>query len=524
MKIKSIILLLVLSGLILSFTYSCKKDSKKVIPTITTGMVSNITSTTATCAGEISSDGGAAVTSRGVCWSLNEYPTIADNKTSDGTGSGSFSSSITGLVHSSTYYIRAYATNSVGTVYGTQSTFTTLAVLPTLTTALASDITATTAISGGNITNDGGTEITARGICWSTILSIPTISLDAKTIDDKGMGTFKSNITGLSPMTAYNIRAYATNSIGTAYGDLQTFTTDAALPTINTNGAANIASNSLSCGGAILDDGGATITARGVCWSTQSNPTIDLPTKTSDENSPGSFVSTVNGLNSNTTYYIRAYATNRVGTAYGSAITVATKPQVTDIDGNVYHTVSIGSQVWLIENLKTKRYRNGDPILNVTGGLSWTKLNIGAYCDYDNDGNNSTVYGCLYNWYALTDSRNITPVGWHVPNVNEWITLENYLGGTAVTGGKLKERGTAHWDSPNTGATNASGFTALPAGFCGGHNGGMYVDLHTNASFWSTVENGASNAWGYILSSDTNDFSATSCNKPTGLSIRCVMN
>jgi len=175
MKIKSIILLLVLSGLILSFTYSCKKDSKKVIPTITTGMVSNITSTTATCAGEISSDGGAAVTSRGVCWSLNEYPTIADYKTSDGTGSGSFSSSITGLVHSSTYYIRAYATNSVGTVYGTQSTFTTLAVLPTLTTALASDITATTAISGGNITNDGGAAVTARGVCWSTSAN-PTTS------------------------------------------------------------------------------------------------------------------------------------------------------------------------------------------------------------------------------------------------------------------------------------------------------------------------------------------------------------
>ena len=148
---------------------------------------------------------------------------------------------------------------------------------------------------------------------------------------------------------------------------------------------------------------------------------------------------------------------------------------VTDIDGNTYQTVKIGDQWWMAENLKVTCYRNGDAIPNITDGTTWASLSTGAYCEYNNDINNVATYGRLYNWYAVTDSRNIAPAGWHVPSDAEWKQLEMYLGmsqseadatgwrGTDE-GGKLKEVGTMHWNSPNTGATNESGFTALPGG------------------------------------------------------------
>lgn len=138
--------------------------------------------------------------------------------------------------------------------------------------------------------------------------------------------------------------------------------------------------------------------------------------------------------------------------------------KVEDIDGNVYKTVTIGTQCWMIENLKVTHYRNGDAIPNITDDLAWNNLTTGAYCYYKNKANYSSTYGRLYNWYAVKDSRNIAPEGWHIPSAAEWTTLINFLGGDHFAGGKLKENGTMHWRKPNTGATNESGFTALPGG------------------------------------------------------------
>jgi len=142
-------------------------------------------------------------------------------------------------------------------------------------------------------------------------------------------------------------------------------------------------------------------------------------------------------------------------------------PAVTDIDGNVYHIVTIGTQVWMVENLKTTKFRDGSSIPNVTDAEEWVghgELHSGAYCNYDNTAANSNTYGSLYNWYAVVDERNICPTGWHIPSEAEWATLIAYLGGQDVAGGKMKEAGTAHWSTPNTGASNSSGFTALPGG------------------------------------------------------------
>lgn len=137
---------------------------------------------------------------------------------------------------------------------------------------------------------------------------------------------------------------------------------------------------------------------------------------------------------------------------------------VKDIDNNVYKTVKIGDQIWMAENLKVTKYRNGDPIPNVIDDKVWRVLKTGAFCNYNNDASLVKSYGRLYNWHAVKDIRNIAPIGWHIPSDDEWTTLTNTLGGRLVAGGKMKEVGTTHWLTPNTGASNDSGFLGLPGG------------------------------------------------------------
>ncbi|MBO4739818.1 MAG: hypothetical protein J5606_09725, partial [Bacteroidales bacterium] len=197
-------------------------SSSIALPVIVTNDISNITDSSADCGGNASDDGGDIIIVRGVCWSISPNPTINDNHTKDGSSTGSFTSSITGLTAGTTYYVRAYATNSKGTAYGNEITFTTNPILPSLTTIVASNITATSADCGGNISNDGGATVTARGICWSTSPN-PTIS-DNHTSDGSGIGSFTSNIIGLTQGITYYVRAYATNIVGTAYGNEISFT------------------------------------------------------------------------------------------------------------------------------------------------------------------------------------------------------------------------------------------------------------------------------------------------------------
>ncbi len=204
---------------------------------------------------------------------------------------------------------------------------------------------------------------------------------------------------------------------------------------------------------------------------------------------------------------------------------------VTDVDGNVYQTVIIGTQIWLQSNLKVTHYRNGDPIPNVTDDTAWGNLTTGAYCNYDNevakrsdDKNVSDVatYGRLYNWFAVNDSRNIAPAGWHVPTDAEWRALMNYLGGESIAGGKMKEEGTTHWQSPNTGATNESGFTALPGGYR--VNYGVFAGIGTLGYLWSSTEYNTSLAWFRNLSYDSAAVRRSVTDKQVGFSIRCIKN
>ena len=193
---------------------------------------------------------------------------------------------------------------------------------------------------------------------------------------------------------------------------------------------------------------------------------------------------------------------------------------VTDVDGNVYGTVTIGSQVWMAGNLKTTRYRDGTAIPNVTDGTLWYNLLTGAYCDYAYDPNISATYGRLYNWYAV-NSGMLAPVGWHVPSDAEWATLETFLGNDNIMGGKIKETGTAHWQSPNTAATNETGFTALPAGFRS--STGSYFSLTYNGYWWSSTT-GSDISYGIYRYVDFNVGSIyrNEDSKVDGLSVRCI--
>jgi hypothetical protein len=320
-------LLIIALFIILLAHTACKQEDDNGLPVVTTSEVNNISITSASSGGNVISDGNALVTGRGVCWSTSQNPTIANNRTNEGQGVGTFSSNIANLTAGTTYYLRAYATNKNGTTYGEQRIFTTTTVnisLPVVSTDEVSDITDATATCGGNVTSDGNSVVTAKGVCWSTSQN-PEISGN-HTSDGSGIGSFTSNISGLTANTTYYVRAYATNSAGTAYGEEKTFTTtsiNSSLPVVATNAVSNITSNSATCGGNVTSDGNSAVTAKGVCWSTSQNPTI-ANSKTNDGQGLGQFISSITGLTTGTTYYVRAYATNSNGTAYGVQRTFTT--------------------------------------------------------------------------------------------------------------------------------------------------------------------------------------------------------
>lgn len=193
---------------------------------------------------------------------------------------------------------------------------------------------------------------------------------------------------------------------------------------------------------------------------------------------------------------------------------------VKDYDGNIYKAVKIGSQVWMAENLNTTKYRNGDEIPNITDNTSWSGLTSGAYCDYNNTPANSNVYGRLYNYYSIVDSRGLCPSGWHVPSDSEWEVLFNTLGGNAVAGGKLKEVGTLHWSSPNSFATNESGFNAIPTGQR--NSLGVFESMGIYANFWTSTSATSTNAYMRGLGYNYGNIYYNNYIKQHGLSVRCV--
>ena len=296
----------------------------------------------------------------------------------------------------------------------------------------------------------------------------------------------------------------------------------ASLPTISTLTITSITNDTAISSGIITSDGGANITTRGVVWNTSSGATIALSTKTTDGTGTGTFTSALTGLTPSTTYYARTYATNTAGTVYGNEIifTTAAPPAitVTDIDGNIYQTITICNQIWTTNNLNVTKYRNGDAIPQVTDPTAWSTLTTGAWCYYLNNTSNGPIYGKLYNWYAVNDSRGLAPIGWHIPSDIEYTSLSSCLGGESIAGGKMKTL--TLWNSPNLGASNSSGFSSMPGGVR--YSNGTFQFLGYSSNYWTSTLNNTTVFFRNNVSTSAIMFRGTDGTTNSALSVRCV--
>ena len=294
------------------------------------------------------------------------------------------------------------------------------------------------------------------------------------------------------------------------------------VPTVTTTAVTLVTESTAKSGGNVTSDGGEEVTARGVCWSTVENPTT-ADSKTPGGTGTGSFTSDLTNLNPDTKYYVRAFAVNGKGTAYGDDIEFTTEKikSITDIDGNIYDVVYIGTQIWMADNLKTTKFRDGSAIPNVTESAPWIALTTPGYCWYLNDKTTyGDTYGALYNWFTVADAKGLCPTGYHVPTDEDWTTLVTFAGGDAVAGGKLKEEGTTHWTTPNTGATDNYDFKVLPAGRRSDE--GYFWYIGTGTRLWSSTQFDATYAWSRDMSYDVSAVARDFKTKTYGMSVRCV--
>ncbi len=529
------------------------------LPVVSTLEVTAITTHSAQLNGNVTSDGGYTVTERGFVVADNADMNNASSYTS-GAGTGDFSYTVTDLQPGVCYYYRAYARNSIGTNYGERMIFSTTIVLPEVTTIEVTNITYNEATCSGEVIYDGGAAVTTRGVCWS-ISENPTIG-NSHTINGNGTGSFTSNMTNLTAGTTYHVRAYATNSAGTAYGNQLSFTTaPAVLPTVTTNPVTNITANIAYCGGNVSSDGGAAVTARGVCWSTSPNPTIN-DSHTNNGSGTGAFPSHLSGLTADTSYYVRAYATNSIGTSYGEQRTFTTlEPSasnpfycgidsVTDYDGNIYPTVEIGQQCWMKENLRTTCYADGAAIPSGSGSELSDNTPY-RYPPYGNS-NNVPTYGYLYNWTAVmhgepssianpSDIQGICPHGWHVPSSTEMTQLINFVSSQSQYGCNGNNTyiskaltATYGWNRPcsnnscnanfNQLLNNATGFSAVPVGSNGA---GLCIagfgDFGYICKLWTTTGPNYTGGGANHLRIDVSQVTVNHLLTCYALSVRCLL-
>ncbi len=475
-----------------------------MVPVLTTTAITSITQTTAVSGGNIIADNGGSVTARGVCWGTLTNPTTANNKTTDATGTGSFVSTLIDLQPGTIYYVRSYAKNSAGTGYGEVVSFTTMAskTPPVVETGVVTDLRITGATIAGKILSDGGDAVLNAGIFWSATNPTPGLS-DSRMNTWLSGSIFSAQLTNLTLLTKYYVRAYADNNVGMSFGNVVTFITLGIPPTITNPGATTGLST-------------AVLTATVNPNSVETTVTFEYGTSfyslTSSVNAtpnPISGISDVlvstslSNLEPSNTYYWRVKATSTSGTTY-SPITTFKPYVVSDLDGNLYHSVKIGNQIWLVENLKTTKYANGDPIANVTNPDTWGGLTTPAYCWYNNDSKIGEVYGGLYNFYVGTDPRGLIS-GWHVPIDLEWRDMVTSLGGQVSAYPQLMEAGSDHWKAPigeiKVIGTNASGFTALPGGCIALSdltNKFEFMNLGEGAYFWNSELFGPGAVFGFF--------------------------
>jgi uncharacterized protein (TIGR02145 family) len=386
---------------------------------------------------------------------------------------------------------------------------------PTVSTNVVNNQSSNSATVGGNVTATGGADVTERGVYWGTSQNPETSGIKLQI--GSGTGSFSTTLLGLELNTIYYIKAYAINSNGTGFGEQVSFKTLGNPPTA----AFTASPTNITLGQSVQFTDQSTNSPTSWIWdfgdgsaSTEQNPTHTYSTADtytviltvsnnvdSDNEIKADYITVIQGsdivFNPNLTY--------------GSVL---------DIDGNTYKTIQIGTQTWMAENLKTTKYDDGASIALVTDYSGWANLTSPAYCWHSNNENaNKNTYGALYNWYTV-NMGNLCPTDWHVPSIAEWNILTDYLGGLSDAGGKMKEIGNYHWLNENQGASNTSGFTALPSDYRG--NDGIFHLIGDGCAWWSSIENSASTASAIGLSHSVSSAFVGSNNKKFGFSVRCV--
>lgn len=516
--------------------HSCKKEA---VPVVITNSIINLTATTATSGGSITKEGSSTVISRGICWSKGTTPTINDSKTTDGAGAGNFVSNLTGLIGATNYFIRAYATNSAGTGYGMALSFTTLGQSPTSIITEATNINVSSATLNGTVNpNYLSTSVTFEyGITLSYGNSVtPSQSI----VTGNSVTNVSADISGLSAGTIYHFRIKSVNSLGTTYSDDLTFTTLGQIPTVITLSATNLATTTATLNGSVNANYLSSNVSIEFGINVNYGSVAIAAPSTVTGNSITSISANLTGLLGGTTYHYRVRATNSLGTNFGNDMTFTTKGPVKDFEGNSYNIVTIGTQIWMAENLRTIKYSNGDVIGTTTSPTLDISGESSPKYQWASNGDESKVpsYGRLYTWDAIIDNRNVCPIGWHVPSNEDWTTLENYLiafgynfDGT-ISGNKIAKSlsSLSEWmtstiegavgNSDFTNKRNLTGFSGLP----GGRRipTGVFDTNGYSSHFWSSTASGAGEARQYILHYTGIGTLSGEYDKKIGCNVRCI--
>jgi uncharacterized protein (TIGR02145 family) len=416
--------------------------------------------------------------------------------------------------------------------------------VPTLITDVT-NVRAIVAWCSGTITDYGSGEVRQKGVCWSTA-SRPTMADHNMEAEYENGNSFYCMMNNLQPRTKYYARVFAINNAGIGYGNEISFSTSGAAPGVRTLPATNLGLHSATLNGTVNAnylntnvsiEYGQTINYGSEITIIYTNYYELLTPNFSDS---FGIMTYVTGLIEGTTYHYRIKAVNSLGTTYGNDVTFTTSyspagdivlnpdltyGSVSDIDGNNYKTIQIGTQLWMAENLRVTKFNDGTPLVKMPlKDNSYTSYYGYSYYNNDSDTYWST-YGTLYNWQTvdkmINGSKNICPSGWHVPDDAEWDTLADYLGGITIAGGKLKETGTTHWISPNTRANNMSGFSALPGGL-GWFSGTFFMRIGEMGYWWSSTNFDTYGGWIRVLYKNNGDIGKITTYGGIEISIRCI--
>jgi uncharacterized protein (TIGR02145 family) len=491
-------------------------------PTATTQAATNMTTTGATLNGSVNANLLSTIVSFewGKTISYGDTNNATQNPVT-GSSPVSISSGIIGLSPGTLYHFRIKTKNALGTVYGSDLTFTTLGLVPASITSDATNVTTTGAKLNGTVNpNELVTTVTFE--YGSTSAYGASIAANPGPLTGNNITPVDASLSGLNPGTIYHFRVKSINLLGETYGVDKTILTLGNLPSSTTLEATYISVSGATLNGSVNPNYLATIVS--FEWGLDTNYGSSTPSLQNEVS--GNLSTSVNanivGLVSETRYHYRVKSVNSMGTTYGLDKTFVASNSLIDIEGNVYQTKFIGTQFWMIENLKTTMLNDGTAIHLETDDWNWGMTTNPGYCWYNHDETaNKNVYGALYNFYIVSSGK-LCPLGWHVPTRTEWNTLFTYLDGVSVAGGKLKEAGISHWKSPNTGATNVSGFTALPGGIRTAISGN-FQQINEYAVFWTADGNDSEgNAYDVKILFDSSESGIFYTKMGLGVSVRCI--